>query len=53
MAQGYRRKEVALPMFILLKPEAEAKEAPWERAELIAQERQHRKAMAPHADDPK
>lgn len=56
MLQGYQRheaEEVALPMFILLKPEAEAEaeEAPSERRELATQERQYRKAMAPHADD--
>ena len=55
MAQGYQRheaEEVALPMFILLKPEADANEESWERRELAAQERQYRKAMGPHADDP-
>ncbi len=54
MAQGYQlheAEEVALPMFILLKPEPEANEEPWETAELAAQERQHRKTIASPADD--
>ena len=53
MAQGYQRHEaedVALPMFILLKPEPEANEEPWERRELAAQERQYRKAMGPFVE---
>lgn len=47
MAQGYQRHEaaeVALPMLILLKPEPEANDEPWERRELAAMERLRRPA---------
>jgi hypothetical protein len=53
MAQGYQRheaEEVALPMYILLKPEPEANEEPWERRELADLERQYRKAMGPFVE---
>lgn len=53
MAQGYQRheaEEVALPMFILLKPEAGANEEPWERRELAEMERQYCKAMGPFVE---
>lgn len=44
--------EVALPMLILLKPEAEAHEEPRERRELAKIERQYRKATGPFASAP-
>jgi hypothetical protein len=45
--EGHRHdaEEIALPMFILLKPEAGANEELWERRELAEMERQYRKAM--------
>lgn len=48
MAQGYQlheAEEVALPEYVLLKPEAKANLAPWERAELAAQEKQFQSLM--------
>lgn len=53
MKQGYQRheaEEVALPMFILLKPEPDANEEPWERAELAEKERQYRRTMGPFVE---
>ena len=49
MGQGYQHheaEEVALPEFILLKPEAKASLEPWERAELAEKEREFRKLMS-------
>lgn len=54
MTQGYQRhesEEVALPMFILLKPEPEANEKPWQQREHANLERRHRNTMGPPADD--
>lgn len=48
MAQGYQlheAEEVALPEFVLLKPEPKARETPEQRAELAAREKTHRKLM--------
>lgn len=48
MQQGYQlheAEEVALPEYVLLKPEAKANLAPWERAELADQERQFQSLM--------
>lgn len=48
MAQGYQlheAEEVALPEFVLLKPEPKARETPEQRAELAAREKAHRKLM--------
>ena len=47
-AQGYQQheaEEVALPEFILLKPEPAANLAPWERKELAAKEAEYRRLM--------
>lgn len=48
MATGFQlheAEEVALPQFVLLKPEPAANLAPWERAELAASEKQYQKLM--------
>ena len=48
MAQGFQlheAEEVALPMFVLLKPEPKANLEPWERAELAASEKRYQKLM--------
>jgi len=47
-AQGYQQheaEEVALPLFILLKPEPQARETPAQREELAAKEAQHQQSM--------
>jgi len=46
MARGgqlHEAGEVALPMFVPLKPEPKARLAPWERKELAESERRYRK----------
>lgn len=48
MAQGFQQheaEEVALPQFVLLKPEPAANLAPWERKEMATQERAYLKMM--------
>lgn len=48
-AQGYQEheaEEVALPMFILLKPEPKARETPAQRKESAAMEREYQRLMA-------
>lgn len=52
-AQGYQEheaEEVALPMFILLKPEPKARVTPAQRRELAAKEREYQRLMADPGD---
>lgn len=48
MEQGFQQheaEEVALPQFVLLKPESAANLEPWERKEMAELEREYRKMM--------